>query len=59
MRSVLYAYGAGIVSRSQQIQAKMMTVVAEVCDAFGLIVSRHEAETMCFRTIEWKRSSLR
>lgn len=40
---MLYAYGTGIVSRSQQGQANMMAVVAEVCDAFGLIVSRHES----------------
>ena len=39
MWNMLYADDAGIVSRSKDSLAKIMSVVVETCDAFGLTVS--------------------
>ena len=42
---MLYADDAGIVSRSKDSLAKIMSVVVETCDAFGLTVSENKIET--------------
>ena len=39
IRRMLYADDAGIVSRSRNSHAKMMTVIVAVCASFGLTVS--------------------
>ena len=47
--AMLYADDAGIASRSQASLEKMMTVIVEVCAAFGLIVSEKKTGTMHMR----------
>ena len=47
--AMLYADDAGIASRSQANLEKMMTVIVEVCAAFGLIVSEKKTATMHMR----------
>ena len=42
--SMLYADDAGIVSRSKDSLAKIMSVVVETCDPFGLTVSENKTE---------------
>ena len=51
----LYADDAGIVSRSWNILANMMTVAVAVCAACGLIVADAKTETMCLMTkgMDW------
>ena len=44
--NMLYVDDAGIVSRSKDSLAKIMAVVVETCDAFGLTVSENKTETM-------------
>ena len=46
---MLCADDAGIASRSQASLEKMMTVIVEVCAAFGLIVSEKKTVTMHMR----------
>ena len=47
---MLYADDAGIVSKSAEGLAKMMTVIVTVFDAAGLTVSEKKTETMLLRT---------
>ena len=47
--SVLYADGAGVVSRSPEQLRKMMEVIVVVCAAFGLTVSEAKTKTICLR----------
>ena len=47
---MLYADDAGIVSRSAEGLAKIMTVIATVFEAAGLTVSESKTETMLLRT---------
>ena len=47
--AMLYADDAGIASQSQASLEKMMTVIVEVCAAFGLIVSEKTTVTMHMR----------
>ena len=47
--AMLYANDAGIASQSQASLEKMMTVIVEVCAAFGLIVSEEKTVTMHMR----------
>ena len=51
---MLYADDAGIVSRSPHGLAKMMAIIVEVSEAFGLTVSEKKTETMCMppRSVE-------
>ena len=49
---MLYANGAGIVSRSPEGLARMMTVIVEVFGAFGLTVSEKKTETLLMRAPE-------
>ena len=44
--SILYTDDAGTVSRSKDSLAKIMSVVVETCDTFGLTVSENKTETM-------------
>ena len=44
--SMLYADDAGIVSRSKDSLPKIMSVVIETCDAFGMTVSDYKTGTM-------------
>ena len=46
VRGMLYADDAGIVSKSAQGLAKMMTVIVTVFEAAGLTVSEKRTETM-------------
>ena len=46
---MLYADGAGVVSRSPEQPRKMMGVIVVVYAAFGLIVSEAKTEIMCLR----------
>ena len=48
---MLYANGAGIVSKSAEGLAKMMTVNVTVFEAAGLTVSEKKTETMLLRTL--------
>ena len=43
---MLYADDAGVVSRSQEGLTRMMTLIVEVFEAFGLTVSEMKAETL-------------
>ena len=52
---MLYADDAGIVSKSAQGLAKMMTVVVTVFEAAGLTVSDKKTETMLLRTPDQAR----
>lgn len=45
----MYDDDVGILSRSPEGIAPMMTVVIEVCEAFGLTVSEIKTEAMCLR----------
>ena len=47
---MLYADGAGIVSRPRNSLAKVMTDIVAVCGSFGLTVSEAKTETMCLMT---------
>ncbi|CAM9696529.1 unnamed protein product [Sphacelaria rigidula] len=47
---MLYADDAGIASRSQVSLAKIMTFIAEVCTAFGLVVAGKDTVTMRMRS---------
>ena len=47
---MLYADDAGVVSKTAEGLAKMMTVIVIVFEAVGLIVSEKETETMLLRT---------
>ena len=47
---MLYVYDTGIVSKSAEGLAKMMTVIATVFEAVGLTVSEIKTETMLPRT---------
>ena len=47
---MLYADYAGIVSKSAEGLAKMMTVMVTVFEAAGLTASEKKAETMLLRT---------
>ena len=47
---MLYAGDAGIVSRSAEGFAKMLTVIVAVFEAAGLTVSERKTETMLLRT---------
>ena len=47
---MLYADDAGIVSKSAEGLAKMMTVIVTVFEAAGLTVSEKKTETMLLRT---------
>ena len=49
---MLYADDAGIVSKSAEGPAKMMTVIVTVFEAAGLTVSDQKTETMLLRTLE-------
>eukprot|EP00752_Nemacystus_decipiens_P018192 g16322.t1 len=44
---MLYAYDAGIVSRSPESFEKMMSVIVRVAGLFGLLVSEPKTKTMC------------
>ena len=44
--SILYTDDAGTVSRSKDSLAKIMSVVVETCDAFGLTVFENRVDTM-------------
>ena len=46
---VLYAYDAGVVSRSPEQLRRMMEVIVVVCAAFGLTVSEAKTEITCLR----------
>ena len=45
-----YADDAGIVSRSRNSLAEMMTVIVAVCASFGMTVSAAKTETMRLMT---------
>ena len=47
--AMLYADDAGVVSKSAQSLAKMMTAIVRVCQAFGLTVAETKTETMYLR----------
>ena len=47
---MLYADVVGIVSRSRNSLAKMMTDIVSVCASFGLTVSEARTESMCLMT---------
>ena len=47
---LLYAGGAGVVSRSPEQPRKVMGVIVVVCAAFGLTVSEAKTEIICLRT---------
>ena len=47
---MLYADDPGIVSKSAEGLAKMMTVIVTVFEAAGLTVSENKTETMLLRT---------
>ena len=46
---MLYADDAAVVSRSPEGLARMMSVVVQVCGAFGLMVSEKKTETLLMR----------
>ena len=46
---MLYAYDAGIISRSSEQPRKIVGVIVVVCAAFGLTVSEAKTEIMCLR----------
>ena len=50
VRGMLYAHDAGIVSKSAEGLAKMMTVIVTVFEAAGLTVSENNTDTMLLRT---------
>ena len=52
---MLYADDAGIVSKSAEGLAKMMTVIVTVFEAAGLAVSEKKTETMLLRTLDQAR----
>ena len=47
--AMLYADDAGVVSKSAQSLAKMMTAIVRVCEAFGLTVAEKKTETVYLR----------
>ena len=49
---MFYADDAGVVSRSQEGLARMMTTIVEVFEEFGLTVSAKKTETLLMRTPE-------
>ena len=56
---MLYADDACIASRSPQGLAKMMEVIAEVCQAFASTVSAKKTETMCMPPSRTPRTMVR
>ena len=54
--SMLYTYGACIVSRSPQGLAKMMEVIVEVSRVFATTVSAKKTETMCMPPLHKPRT---
>ena len=49
---MLYADDTGVVSKSAEDLAKMMTVIVTVFEAVGLTVSEKKTETMLLRTAD-------
>ena len=49
---MLYADDAGVVSRSADGRARMMTIIVEVFAEFGLTVSEKKTETLLMRVKE-------
>ena len=47
---ILYEADAGIVTRSRNNLAEILTVIVAVCSSFGLVVSEAKTETMCLMT---------
>ena len=47
---MIYAHGAGVVSKSPEQLRKMTGVMMAMYAAFGLIVSKAKTEIMCLRT---------